>query len=52
MDVIKSYDKIGVLKSGKFEEMGAYGGLMEKRGLLYELVTGRKREIEKNSQKE
>jgi ABC-type multidrug transport system fused ATPase/permease subunit len=41
LDIIKSYDKIGVLKSGKIEEMGTYGDLMEKRGLLYELVTGR-----------
>jgi ABC-type multidrug transport system fused ATPase/permease subunit len=42
LDIIKSYDKIGVLKSGKIEEMGTYGDLIEKRGLLYELVTGRK----------
>jgi ABC-type multidrug transport system fused ATPase/permease subunit len=27
--------------SGKIEEMGTYDELMEKRGLLYELVTGR-----------
>ena len=42
LDIIKGYDKIGVMKSGKIEEMGTYGELMEKRGLLHELVTGRK----------
>jgi hypothetical protein len=30
------------MKSGKIEEMGSYEELMTKKGLLYELVTGRK----------
>jgi hypothetical protein len=30
------------LKSGKIEEMGTYSGLMEKKGLLYELVQGKR----------
>jgi ABC-type multidrug transport system fused ATPase/permease subunit len=38
LDIIKTYDKIGVMKSGKIEELGTYNELMEKRGLLYELV--------------
>ena len=42
LDIIKNFDKIGVLKSGKIEEIGTYGELMEKRGLLYEFATGRK----------
>jgi ABC-type multidrug transport system fused ATPase/permease subunit len=42
LDIIKGYDKIGVMKSGKIAEMGCYDELMEKKGLLYELVTGRK----------
>jgi len=42
LDIIKGYDQIGVMKSGKIEEMGTYNELMEKRGLLHELVTGRK----------
>jgi ABC-type multidrug transport system fused ATPase/permease subunit len=42
LDIIKNYDKIGVMKSGKIEEMGTYDELMDKRGLLYELATGRK----------
>jgi ABC-type sugar transport system ATPase subunit len=40
LDIIKNYDKIGVMKSGKIEEMGPYDELMQKKGLLYELVTG------------
>ncbi|UCE54012.1 MAG: ABC transporter ATP-binding protein/permease, partial [Desulfobacterales bacterium] len=42
LDIIKGYDKIGVMKSGKIEEMGSYEELMAKKGLLHELVTGRK----------
>ena len=42
LDIIKTYDKIGVMKSGKIEELGAYNELMEKKGLLYELVAGGK----------
>jgi ABC-type multidrug transport system fused ATPase/permease subunit len=42
LDIIKGYDKIGVMKTGKLEEMGSYSELMKKRGLLYELVSGRK----------
>ena len=42
LDIIKNYDRIGVLKSGKVEELGTYEELMAQKGLLYELVTGRK----------
>ena len=42
LDIIKNYDKIGVMRSGKVEEMGSYDELMDKKGLLYELVTGKK----------
>jgi ABC-type multidrug transport system fused ATPase/permease subunit len=31
-----------VMKSGKIKEMGSYDELMAKKGLLYELATGRK----------
>jgi hypothetical protein len=41
LDIIKHYDKIGVMKSGKVAEIGHYDELMAKKGLLYELVTGR-----------
>ena len=42
LDIIKNFDKIGVMKSGKVEEMGSYEELMAKKGMLYELATGRK----------
>jgi ABC-type dipeptide/oligopeptide/nickel transport system ATPase subunit len=42
LDIIKNFDKIGVMKSGKIEEMGSYEELMAKEGLLYELVTGKR----------
>jgi ABC-type methionine transport system ATPase subunit len=42
LDIIKNFDKIGVMKSGKIGEMGSYEELMAKKGLLYELATGRK----------
>jgi ABC-type multidrug transport system fused ATPase/permease subunit len=42
LDIIKNFDKIGVMKSGKIEEMGSYEELMAKKGLLYELVAGKR----------
>jgi ABC-type multidrug transport system fused ATPase/permease subunit len=41
LDIIKHFDKIAVMKSGKVEELGPYDELMAEKGLLYELVTGR-----------
>ncbi|HIJ56996.1 MAG TPA: ABC transporter ATP-binding protein/permease [Deltaproteobacteria bacterium] len=41
LDIIKGYDKIAVMKSGKIGEIGTYSELMDRKGLLYEL-TGRK----------
>ncbi len=43
LDIIKGYDKIGVMKSGKMEEMGNYDELIAKKGLLYELITAKDR---------
>ncbi|MDP2644367.1 MAG: ABC transporter ATP-binding protein/permease [Desulfobacterales bacterium] len=42
LDIIKNYDRIGVMKAGKLAEMGTYSDLMARKGLLYELVTGKK----------
>jgi ABC-type multidrug transport system fused ATPase/permease subunit len=42
LDIIKNFDKIRVMKSGKIEEMGSYEELMAKKGLLHELATGKK----------
>ena len=42
LDIIKNYDRVAVMKSGKVVELGPYDELMEQRGVLYELVTGRR----------
>jgi len=42
LDIIKNFNKIGVMKSGKVEEMGSYDELMAQKGLLYELVAGKR----------
>ena len=42
LDIIKNFDKIGVMRSGKIEEIGSYEELMVNKGLLYELVTGKR----------
>ncbi len=41
LDIIKNYDRIAVMKSGKIGEFGTYNELIEKRGMLYELVYGK-----------
>jgi len=40
LDTIKGYDKVAVMKAGKIIEMGSYGELMNKKGVLHELVHG------------
>jgi ABC-type polar amino acid transport system ATPase subunit len=42
LDIIKNYDKVAVMKAGKVVEMGEYEELMAKKGMLHELVHGRK----------
>jgi ABC-type multidrug transport system fused ATPase/permease subunit len=42
LDIVKNYDKIAVMKAGKIIEMGPYNQLMEKKGVFYELVTGKR----------
>jgi ABC-type multidrug transport system fused ATPase/permease subunit len=39
LDTIKNFDKIAVMKAGKIGEMGSYDELMERKGMLYELVS-------------
>ncbi|MBW1982506.1 MAG: ABC transporter ATP-binding protein/permease [Deltaproteobacteria bacterium] len=41
LDIIKSYDKIGVMKAGRLVEIGTYDELMAKKGMLYELIHGK-----------
>jgi ABC-type multidrug transport system fused ATPase/permease subunit len=42
LDIIKNFNKIGVMRSGKVEEMGTYEELMAQKGLLFELVAGKR----------
>jgi len=42
LDIIKNYDQVALMKAGKIVEKGDYQDLMEKRGTLYELVSGAK----------
>ena len=38
LDTIKNYDQVAVMKAGKILEVGSYDDLMDKKGMLYELV--------------
>ena len=42
MDIIGSFDKVAVMKGGKMVEFGTYRELIEQKGILYELIYGRK----------
>jgi len=41
LDITKNYDKIAVMKAGNIIEMGTYEELIAKKGMLYELASGR-----------
>jgi ABC-type transport system involved in cytochrome bd biosynthesis fused ATPase/permease subunit len=45
LDIIKSYDKIAVMKAGRIGEVGTYDELIAKKGMLYELIYGKKANI-------
>ena len=38
LDTIKNYDKVAVMKAGKILEMGTYKELIDRKGMLYELI--------------
>uniref|UniRef100_I2PY70 ABC-type multidrug transport system, ATPase and permease component n=1 Tax=Desulfovibrio sp. U5L TaxID=596152 RepID=I2PY70_9BACT len=40
LDIIKNFDKVAVMKAGRIVEVGSYAALMEKKGMLYDLVHG------------
>jgi len=42
LDIIKGYDKIAVMKAGRIGEIGTYEELMNRKGMLYELIYGKK----------
>ncbi len=41
LDIIKNFDKIAVMKAGKVVEAGGYSELIDKKGVLHELVSAR-----------
>jgi ABC-type bacteriocin/lantibiotic exporter with double-glycine peptidase domain len=42
LDIISSFDKVAVMKAGKLVEFGTYQELIEQKGILHELIYGRK----------
>ncbi len=42
MDIIGSFDKVAVMKAGKLVEFGTYQELIAQKGILHELISGRK----------
>ena len=41
LDTVKNYDWVAVMKAGKIVELGPYDQLIDKKGMLYELVGGK-----------
>lgn len=42
LDIIDSFDKVAVMKAGKIVEFGTYQELINQKGILHELIYGRK----------
>jgi ABC-type multidrug transport system fused ATPase/permease subunit len=42
LDTIHTFDKVAVMKTGRLVEWGTYPELIDKRGILYELIHGKK----------
>jgi ABC-type bacteriocin/lantibiotic exporter with double-glycine peptidase domain len=42
LDIIGTFDKVAVMKAGKLVEFGTYQELIEQKGILHELIYGRK----------
>lgn len=42
LDITKAYDRIAVMKAGNIVEMGTYDELIARKGVLHELVLGKK----------
>ena len=42
LDILGSFDKIAVMKAGKLVEFGLYQELIDQKGILHELIYGRK----------
>jgi ABC-type multidrug transport system fused ATPase/permease subunit len=42
LDIVKTFDKVAVMKAGKLIEMGSYEELMTQKGVLHGLIHGKK----------
>ena len=42
LDITKNFDRIAVMKAGNIVEMGKYDELLDRKGMLHELVVGKK----------
>jgi ABC-type multidrug transport system fused ATPase/permease subunit len=42
LDIVKNYDKIAVMKAGRIGEVGTYDELIARKGMLHELIYGKK----------
>ena len=42
LDIVKGYDKIAVMKAGRIGEIGTYEELINQKGMLYELIYGKR----------
>ncbi|MEJ2428704.1 MAG: ABC transporter ATP-binding protein/permease [Deltaproteobacteria bacterium] len=42
LDIVKGYDKIAVMKAGRIGEVGTYEELINRKGMLYELIYGKR----------
>ena len=42
LDILDTFDKIAVTKAGKLVEFGTYKELTERKGILHELIYGRR----------
>jgi ABC-type bacteriocin/lantibiotic exporter with double-glycine peptidase domain len=42
LDIVDTFDKVAVMKAGKLVEFGTYQELIEHKGILHELIHGRK----------
>jgi ABC-type multidrug transport system fused ATPase/permease subunit len=45
LDIIKNYDKVAVMKGGRIGEVGSYDELIARKGMLYELIYGKKSDV-------
>jgi ABC-type multidrug transport system fused ATPase/permease subunit len=45
LDIVKDYNKIAVMKAGRIGEVGTYDELINREGMLYELIYGKKTTI-------